>query len=87
MEVTCWNVHTQKRLIRDSIPKRHIYRVSFAFAYAFVIETPASREKVTKTMQRASHDTVGGVECLLNAIPVMAINVDVENAGIGPEEF
>jgi hypothetical protein len=33
------------------------------------------------------HDAVGGVECLFNAITVVDVNVDVEDARVEAEEF
>jgi hypothetical protein len=33
-------------------------------------------------VQRASHDTIGGVECLLDTVAVMDVDVNVEHPGM-----
>jgi hypothetical protein len=38
-------------------------------------------------VERNSHDTVGGVESLLNTITVMDINIDVEDPLFKSKEF
>jgi hypothetical protein len=38
-------------------------------------------------VERACHDTVGGVEGLLDTVTVVNIDVDVENAGVDAKQL
>lgn len=41
------------------------------------VEISSTGEKFTVLVERYSHDTISGIESLLNAITVMHINVNV----------
>jgi hypothetical protein len=43
-------------------------------------QVTCSREVFAKLVEGDGHDAVGGVECLLNAVSVMNINVNIQNA-------
>lgn len=47
----------------------------------------SAREIIFELMERACHDTIGQIECLLNAVTVMDIDVDVQDSLVGFEQL
>jgi hypothetical protein len=75
------------RLIVDSVAEWEIDRVVFASSNANVSEFTCAREVFAVLVERDSHDAVGRVESFLDAISVVDVNVDVEDALLESEEL
>lgn len=54
---------------------------------AGVLDVAGPREEVAVLVQAEGHDTVGAVEGLLDAVAVMDVDVDVQDAGVHLEEL
>lgn len=70
--------------VANTIAKGHVDRVALALLDANVAYVTRSGEKVTKLVERSGHDSVGGVEGLLNTVSVVDVNVNVEDTKVDP---
>jgi hypothetical protein len=64
----------------DAVSQWHVNSVVLSPAHANVAQVTSPREKFAIFMQRDSHNSVGGIECFLDAIAVVNIDVDVKHA-------
>lgn len=55
--------------------------------FANIFNMSSAREIIFELMERACHDTIGQIECLLNAVTVMDIDVDVQDSLVGFEQL
>lgn len=44
-------------------------------------------EELSETVERAGHYAVGGVECLLDTVAVVNINIDVKNTRVDAKQL
>lgn len=70
-------VQTFERLIVHPILQRHVYRVTFPLSMASIILCPRPWKEFAKFVEAACHNPVRRVERLLDAVTVMAIDVDI----------
>ena len=75
--------NTPKRLIRNPILKRNINRIPPPPPPSFILLRPRSREILPKFVKTTRHYTIGRIKCFFDAVSVMAVDVDVEDAGVG----
>lgn len=74
-------------LIGDAIAKRKVDSVILADTDSNVPQLACSREVLAILVEGNSHDTVGSIESLFDAIAVVDVNVDVEYALLESKEF
>lgn len=79
--------HPAIALIVNPILQREVNRIALASALALVAERARARKVVAKLMEARRHHPIGGVEGLLDTIAMVHVNVDVEDAGVMPQEF
>jgi hypothetical protein len=48
---------------------------------------PGPREIFSEFVETAGHNAISSVERFFHSIPMVAVNVDIQNAWIGSEEF
>ena len=75
------------RDVVDAVPQRKVDRVVLAEAYPDVAQLAGPGEVLAVLVEGDGHDSVGGVESLFDAIAVVNIDVDVQNALLEPEEL
>lgn len=73
--------------VGDTIAERVVDSVVLPGADADVAKFACSREVLSILVERHSHDSVGCVEGLLDAITVVDIDVDVEDALLETEQL
>ena len=61
--------------------------MEFSGANTDIAELASARKVFAVLVERDSHDAVGGVEGFLDAVAVVNVDVDVENAWVEAEEF
>lgn len=66
-------------LVGYSVAKREVHSIVLTDSYADIPEFAGTGEVFSILVKRNRHDTISGVEGLLNAIAVMNINIDVQN--------
>ena len=71
----------------DAITKREVDGVVLALANTNITELTSSWEVLAVLVEGDGHDTVGGIESLLNAITVVNININVEDSLLEPQEL
>ena len=77
-----------KLLVIDERLERHIQREVFPFSAADIHQVARAREEsLAEPMEADSHDTVSRIKGFLNAITMMHINVDVEDAVVVLEQL
>jgi hypothetical protein len=79
--------HTLEGFICDAIFQRYIHCISLPFASALIVLRSSSREVFAELVKAACHDTIGGVERLFDAVTMVAVNVDIQYARKGAQEF
>jgi hypothetical protein len=75
------------RLVVDAVAEREVDRVVLAAADADVAKLAGTGEVLAVLVEGDSHDAICGVESLLNAVAMMDIDVDVEDALLEAEEL
>lgn len=65
--------------IVNAIAEREVDGIVFSLANANVAQFASAGEVLSVLVEGDRHDTVRGVECLLDAIAMMDINIDIEN--------
>ena len=75
------------RLIRDPILERYVDRVPRPLSPPPVLALACPREELAVLVEGVGHDAVGRPERLLDAVAVVAVDIDVEHAGDGAEEL
>lgn len=75
------------RVVGNAITQREIDRVILANANADIPKFAGAGEIFSILVERAGHDTIGGVESLLNTISVVNVDVDVQNALLVSKEL
>ena len=75
------------RSVVDAVTEGKVDRVMFALTNANVAEFTGSREELAIFVKGNGHDTVGSVESFLDAITMVNIDINVENALIIAKEF
>jgi hypothetical protein len=78
---------TGVRFINDTSFQRNINRISFSLAVALVLLGSYAEEILTESLKAASHDAVSSMKNFVDTVTVVAVDIDVENVGIGAEEF
>ena len=69
----------------DAVLKRNIKAEMFAEAGAVVVELARSREEIASVfVEGDGHDAVGMIESEFDAVAMVDIDVDVQNAGVVP---
>jgi hypothetical protein len=71
-------------IIVDPSFQRHVNRVAFPFAEATITNVASTRKEIAKFVERASHDPIGGVEGLLDAIAMVDIDINIKDSGMEP---
>ena len=84
---THWIKDAPERIVCDPILQRDVDRVPLPLPLANIVLRPRPREKVAMLVYAAGHDAVGSVEGLLNAIAVVAVDIDVEYPRICAQEL
>jgi len=74
-------------LVIDPIAQRHIDRVALAPAKAHILQVSRPWKELAMLMERDGHDTVCCVKGLFYSIPVVDINVNVEDPLMVLEQF
>jgi hypothetical protein len=74
-------------LIGNAIAQGKVDGIMLALADANVAELTGSREILAIFVERDGHDAVGRVEGLFDAVAVVHINVNVENALVEAEQL
>ena len=74
-----------ERLVRKSVPKRNVDGIAKSIPNTTILELASSREVGAVLVKAARHDSVRTVEGLLDAIAVVAVNIDVEHTGENAE--
>jgi len=87
MELAHRLVNTPERLIVEAIFQWDIDRISHPLASSSVFLCPGSREVLPELVEAAGHDTVCRVECFLDAISVVTVDVDVQYPWVCSQEF
>ena len=64
-------------LISNSILQWNINRVALSLSSAPILLRPCSRKVFSEFMEAARHDAIGSVERFFDAVPVVAVDVDV----------
>ena len=75
------------RVVRDAVLKRDVHRVALALSVPPIILGTRARKVLPELVEGARHDAVRGVERLLDAVAVVAVDVDVEDARVGEQEL
>lgn len=75
------------RRIGNTISERKVDGVVLSLSNTSIPKLTSSREILAILVERNSHDTVGGVESLLNTIAMMDIDVDVEDPLFKSKKF
>lgn len=68
--------------IVDAVPQGDVDRVALGVADAVVPDLAGTGEELAVFVKGGSHDAVGGVECLFDAVSVVHVDVDVEYTGV-----
>lgn len=79
--------HALVALVVDAVLEGEVDSVALPAALALVSLCACSGEKVAKLVERGGHDAVGGVKGLFDAVAVVDVDVDVEDAGVVAEEL
>ena len=87
MELAHRLVNTPERLIIEAIFQWDIDGISHPLASPSVFLCPSSREVLSELMEATGHDTVCRVECFLDAISVVTVDVDVQYPWVCSQEF
>lgn len=82
--MTHWFEDTLIALVRNPILQWDVNCIALALPPPSILLSTGSREVLSKLVETTCHNAVGGVERLLDTIPVMAVNVDVEHARVYP---
>ena len=77
----------QKRLVVKALIEREIDRIVNPLIFSNIIYVAGSREVVLELMERASHHSIGKVECFFDSIAMVDIDVNVEDPIVVLEEF
>jgi len=64
----------------DARVQRDIQGIVAAFAMAYVLHVPSPRKEVSEPVERHCHDAVSAIECFLNTISMMNVDVDVQHS-------
>ena len=75
------------RLIRDPILEGYVDRVPRPLSPPPVLALACPGEELAVLVEGVGHDAVGRPERLLDAVAVVAVDIDVEHAGDGAEEL
>ena len=75
------------RVIVDAVAQRHVDRVVLPAPDAPILDVARAREEVAELVQRAGHHAVRRAERLLDAVAVMDVDVDVEDALVYTEQL
>ncbi len=67
------------RAIVNPVTKRKVDSIVFALTYANVAEFAGAREVFSVFVEGYSHDSICGIESLLNAITMVNVNIDVKH--------
>ncbi len=70
---------TLERLVRNPILQRHIDRIALALPAPFVLLRSRAGKVLPELVEAARHDAVRGVERLLDAVAMMAVDVYVQH--------
>ena len=76
-----------KRIGINSITKRHVDGVGFAFFHAHISHITGPGEKVTKLVERARHHPIRRIKRLFHTISVMHVNVNIQNTRIRAQQL
>jgi hypothetical protein len=68
--------------IVDAVSQGDIDRVALGVADTVVPDLAGTGEELAVFVKGSGHDAVGGVECLFDAVSVVHVDVDVEDAGV-----
>jgi hypothetical protein len=73
--------------IGDTISKRKVDSIVFSLSNTSVSKFTSAGEVLSVLVERNRHDTVGGVESLLDTITMMHVNIDVKDPLFESKEF
>lgn len=73
--------------ICNAIAEGKVDRMVLAITHTNVAKLASTREILAVLVERASHDTVGGVERFLDTVTVMDVNIDVKNTLVESQEL
>jgi len=79
--------HALVRLIRDAVSQREVDCVVLTIANTNIAELTSTREVFAVLVEGDGHDAVGSVEGFFDAVAVVDIDVDVEDALLVAEQF
>lgn len=72
-----------KTLVVHTLAQRHIDGEIAAVALPDIVHVAGAGEKVAAVaVERDRHHTIGEIECLLDAVAVVDVDIDVENASV-----
>lgn len=74
-------------IVVDAISEREVDRVVLSLADTNISQFASSGEVLAVLVEGDGHDSVGRVKGLLDAITVVDVNVDIEDAFVEAEEF
>ena len=87
MELAHRLVNTPERFIVEAIFQWDVDGISHPLALPSVFLCPGSGEVLPELMEATGHDTVCRVECFLDAVSVVAVDVDVQYPWVCSQEF
>lgn len=74
-------------LVGDAIFEWYIDSIVLSLVFPLVFLSTRPWKVLAKLMKRARHDPIGRVKRLLDAIPMVAIDVNVQHTGIRPQQL
>lgn len=78
---------TLERFIGNPILQWYIHGVSPSFASPLILLCSGTREVLPEFVKTAGHDSIGGVEGFFDAVTMVAVNIDVQDARVRSEEL
>ena len=79
--------HAAVAVVVDAVLERVVDGVALAAPLALVALGARAGEEVAELVERGRHDAVGRVEGLLDAVAVVDVDVDVQDARVVPQEL
>lgn len=73
------SVSVGSQAVQSAKRKQKVSHLPFTFANSVISYFTSTREKFTILVKTARHDPVGRVEGFFHAIPVVDVNIDVQN--------
>jgi len=80
-------IYAPEGIVIETVFQRDVDGVTHPLSTPSVFLCPSTREILPEFMEATSHDTICRVECFLDTVSVVTVDVDVQDPWVGSQEF